>query len=279
MFHMFMVSISPKSQVKILGASFVTRNPDHHSIKPLLYCPSFHLLQYFIDCDRQVEMQGVRLPISANHTMFSCANAPYYSFKPARTTRAINISFITEPMEEFVESSISAISNVERFYIPFIMDLKEHFHIKTIFEDIVHYINTGDDLHQLKAEYLLKQLLIDLVLYSHSNLETRAQPVRNVILFIQKNIEKNFCVNELASLAGMSRSTFIRNFNKLTGKRIIEYIVDFKIRSACSILQADPDVKIKEVAQSLGFCDEYYFSNVFKKLTGVSPLEYKKGIH
>jgi len=55
----------------------------------------------------------------------------------------------------------------------------------------------------------------------------------------------------------------------------IDYFIRLKIHFACQLL-TQTDLKIKEIADRIGYDDPYYFSRLFKQVTGQSPKVYKK---
>ena len=61
---------------------------------------------------------------------------------------------------------------------------------------------------------------------------------------------------------------------KITGESLVEYTTKKRISEAKSLLKND-DIKLSEVAEKVGYKDYYYFSKLFKKYVGVSPLKYK----
>jgi len=64
-----------------------------------------------------------------------------------------------------------------------------------------------------------------------------------------------------------------RTFKEATGYTIIEYFNKLKIDKAKELL-IEGNKKIREVAQELGFVDEFYFSRTFKKAEGMNPSEF-----
>lgn len=74
----------------------------------------------------------------------------------------------------------------------------------------------------------------------------------------------------------LSRSYMSREFNCEMHVTVREYINSVRIKNAKVLLESS-DLNVSEVAYSVGFSDSGYFSSVFKKATGLSPLEYKKG--
>ncbi len=73
---------------------------------------------------------------------------------------------------------------------------------------------------------------------------------------------------------GISKPQLIKSFKRYHGATPYNYLLDLKINTA-KLLLVNTDTSIKEIAYSLKFPDEYYFSNLFKKKVGVSPTVYK----
>jgi AraC-like DNA-binding protein/uncharacterized RmlC-like cupin family protein len=93
--------------------------------------------------------------------------------------------------------------------------------------------------------------------------------------FMQNHINGTLSLAEIAKQANLSVSHFAAMFHKKTGFAPIEYFNHLKIQKACQYLQFT-ELRMKEIADQLGIQDSYYFSRLFKKLMGISPLEYRK---
>ena len=87
---------------------------------------------------------------------------------------------------------------------------------------------------------------------------------------------KAFSPSALAEELHVSLSTLTRDFLSAYGATPYEYYLSHKEMLAKSLLQ-NTALSAKEIAYRLGFADEHYFSNFFKKRTGLRPMEYKKG--
>jgi AraC-like DNA-binding protein len=99
--------------------------------------------------------------------------------------------------------------------------------------------------------------------------------IQKSILFMKDNLERDFSLKELSQHVGYSASHLIMLFKKSTSFSPMEYHNQLKIQKACSYLQFS-DLKIKEIAFRLCFCDTYHFSNTFRKEMDVRPSEYRK---
>ena len=73
-----------------------------------------------------------------------------------------------------------------------------------------------------------------------------------------------------------SESQTIRIFKRAYGVTPYAYLLEKKLDLAGQLLR-DTNLSVREIAEKLSFADEYYFSNVFKKKTGVSPSVYRRG--
>lgn len=93
--------------------------------------------------------------------------------------------------------------------------------------------------------------------------------------FMQENLARSLTLAQIAASANLSASHFVALFHKKTGFAPVAYFNHLKIQKACQYLQFTDEL-IKEISYTLGIEDHYYFSRLFKKLMGVSPLEYRR---
>ena len=100
-----------------------------------------------------------------------------------------------------------------------------------------------------------------------------------VIDFLNNNLDRSLTLQEMAATVNLSPSHFSFVFKKKTGYSPIEYFNQLKVQKACQYLLFT-DLRIKEIAFELGIEDQLYFSRMFTKVMGLSPIEYReKKIH
>ena len=99
------------------------------------------------------------------------------------------------------------------------------------------------------------------------------------IVKIQRLIERDLkhvpSIDEMSSEISLCKDRFIRLFHKETGLTPTNYIMRKKILRA-QILLTIKNLPIKQIASDLGFSNVSYFGRVFNKVTGMSPIEFKK---
>jgi transcriptional regulator GlxA family with amidase domain len=96
--------------------------------------------------------------------------------------------------------------------------------------------------------------------------------------YIEKNYQEKISVDELANLVAVSRRNFERRFKKATANTVAEYIQRVKIEAAKMSLESSKE-NVNEVMYSVGYSDNKAFRTTFKKITGISPLEYRNKYH
>jgi len=92
--------------------------------------------------------------------------------------------------------------------------------------------------------------------------------------YIENNLQDKISIEDLASKFAVGRRNFDRRFIKATGNTPIEYAQRVKIESAKKSLETSRK-NINEVMYEVGYSDVKAFREVFRKISGMSPLEYR----
>jgi transcriptional regulator GlxA family with amidase domain len=93
--------------------------------------------------------------------------------------------------------------------------------------------------------------------------------------YIEENLREKISFEELASKFATSRRNFDRRFIKATGNTPLEYLQRVKVEAAKNELEKGRK-SVFDVMSDVGYLDDKAFREVFKKITGVSPVEYKE---
>ncbi|MDG2346141.1 MAG: AraC family transcriptional regulator [Opitutae bacterium] len=106
------------------------------------------------------------------------------------------------------------------------------------------------------------------------DMETR---IRRACLHILQHSEQTINTPQLSRDLGISHSAFRNQFKQVTGLPPGQYQIQIRLNKARRLLR-NSTLSIQEIAEQLGFDSIYYFSRLFKKKTGCSPLAYRKQI-
>lgn len=108
----------------------------------------------------------------------------------------------------------------------------------------------------------------------HNSAQEQNRHVTNVIRYMYKHLNEPLTLDMLVEEFELSKSYLNSIFQKYTGHAPLDFFIHLKMKKACAMLRTS-DRYIYEVAQSLGYTDQYYFSRTFKNVVGMSPKEYK----
>ncbi|MBQ7370760.1 MAG: helix-turn-helix transcriptional regulator, partial [Blautia sp.] len=90
------------------------------------------------------------------------------------------------------------------------------------------------------------------------------------------NLSKAVSLQELCRTFGISQTYMSRLFRKYSGNSYSQYLTELRMNRAKELFQENPDSFIKDVAATVGYEDQFYFSRIFRSYTGKSPSEYLK---
>lgn len=100
------------------------------------------------------------------------------------------------------------------------------------------------------------------------------EPIRKAQEFIERNYQDRITVDQLASMVALGRRNLERRFKKATDNTVAEYIQRVKIEAAKKSFELDRK-NINEVMYDVGYSDNKAFRTIFRKITGLSPIEYR----
>ena len=102
-----------------------------------------------------------------------------------------------------------------------------------------------------------------------------SSPVASAIDYIRRNLDRDISRSEIAEAIYLNPEYLSRLFKKETGIALNEFIVREKIEQAKSMLKGT-NIPVSLIALKMGYTNFSYFSQVFKRHTGLSPLEYRQ---
>ncbi|XZF14931.1 GlxA family transcriptional regulator [Chitinophagaceae bacterium MMS25-I14] len=100
------------------------------------------------------------------------------------------------------------------------------------------------------------------------------EPVKKAQEYIERNFEDKITVDKLASMLALGRRSLERRFKSATCNTVTEYIQRVKIEAAKKSLETTRK-NVNEVMYEVGYSDTKAFRTIFRKITGLSPVEYR----
>lgn len=165
-----------------------------------------------------------------------------------------------------------------------------HFFVHAVHLEMDRVIMEGHKRFEITDEYVrrmersetldqLVELYQDLryQLYENPQGQKMNKTVSSIINYISKNYGRNMPLEEIADAVGLSANYICTLFKKEMGVNLFSYIMEYRINRAKELLLST-NLKSYEIAEKTGFSDESYFSRSFKRITGQSPIEFKRSV-
>lgn len=127
---------------------------------------------------------------------------------------------------------------------------------------------------QMEIEQEEKERNVELSIFP--DLNSQRDMVESIQEFLRLNYSNELSMDDVARRFHISREYLSRAFKKHAGIGPNRFVRNIRIAASQKLLDENPGMEIKEIALAVGFEDQGYFSRVFKKVTGKSPVEYRR---
>lgn len=111
--------------------------------------------------------------------------------------------------------------------------------------------------------------------YAKKLSDSEGKRMRKVFDYTLKYANQKISLDEIASVANMTKNAFCKFFKKRTNKTYINYLTELRIENACKILKSNKDMAIVDVAFKTGFYNISNFNRRFKELKKMTPLTFR----
>lgn len=108
-----------------------------------------------------------------------------------------------------------------------------------------------------------------------SHVPSAEEIAKTVELYIRENYSSDINFDKIAQGYNFNSSYLSKIFTKFFGENPSKYLILLRINNAKHLLLTEKDLSIKEVGEMVGYPDQFYFSRIFKNVTGVSPAYFK----
>lgn len=117
-------------------------------------------------------------------------------------------------------------------------------------------------------------------LLNHAELKNKEEKldssefIEKVKEYIVNHLSEDLSLKNTSKKFGISQTYLGQLFNKYQKVSFSNYIIEMRIQRAKELLDNDKEILIKDVAKSVGYQDQFYFSRVFRSMTGITPTDY-----
>lgn len=154
--------------------------------------------------------------------------------------------------------------------------------IEEYFAKIDFESNQKNKFYEIMIKNYIQELIIFIIRLKKMTeitelieLNTYDRLIQKAAKYIALNFNNDISLNMVAEFINMSPTYFSKKFKNSTGFGFNEYLIKLRIREA-TILLIDEELSITEIAFRCGFNNSNYFGDVFKKIIGIPPSEFRK---
>lgn len=144
------------------------------------------------------------------------------------------------------------------------------------FEKLLNNFDLPDQMHSLsEMRQTITEMIMDCITDSAPEATARNK-IQLAIRYIQEHFSENITVNDLAERYNMSPNYFSSMFKKETNRSPVNFITELRMKKAMELLEHST-MSVVDIAKKVGYDEGQYFFRVFKKHTGMTPLNYREG--
>jgi AraC-like DNA-binding protein len=148
----------------------------------------------------------------------------------------------------------------------------------TILQTIKEELFRQEVAYATRVNHLIDELLILIVRQSTHQTNLRRdfpQTFTKLEETLRQNLAHQWTVEEMAALIGLGTTAFSEKVKNYTGFSPLNYLINIRISEAIKLLKKQ-ELNITTIALETGFYSSQHFSTTFKKLTGYTPIEFRK---
>lgn len=149
---------------------------------------------------------------------------------------------------------------------------------EVLFERLCTLFLAGNGIQKVKQRGVLTEIL-ELAEICQKNQKisySNRDKVNRAVRYMAEHYREKLTLEILAKEVSLSPSYFSAVFREATGKSPIDYLIHLRIFKAKQLLS--DGMRVTHVAEAVGFSDIYYFSNMFRRLEGMPPSQYRSGL-
>lgn len=228
-----------------------------------------HALFYLKKGSFSMEIDGAKEKIEAG----DCVILPDYIYFHRNVIQPIEFVYIKFAYDNSCPYS---------FEIPYgKVSFKDKNRFETNIQKLEELMLTADMLSAGLRNHLLMDILFQLYFENNTQkalpqtVSSHDSSILAALAFIDTNIKNKIKVDDICRAAGTNPSTLGFKFRRDFGCSVMQFVINERLKKAKHLLLSTT-YSVSEIAERCGFENVYYFSNTFKKTTGISPLEYRK---
>ena len=229
-----------------------------------------YLICFTLDGEGELTYRGKTYSIKKNQGFFiDCRE--YHDYRTVGDLWHMTALHVDGPLCKDIFSKYAASGNV-------LFNGRDFPEFEALQFSLLKYLSTIRPYLDYKVSAIIGQLLTEL-LFTHGSSHTGAAAssgiIEKILRYMQTHFTESITLSSLTVKFGISPAHLEREFKKHTGFTPNAYLINLRINKAKQLL-AESDWPVLQVAEIAGFADQSHFIRTFKKLEGITPLQFRK---
>lgn len=266
----FIVNTSLEKGLPIYLKSVGEHDYQEHVIRKSGH-PDYHYL-HTIEGSGYLVVNNQEFIIDEATAFFLAPNVPHEYWAKTSKWSTMWLTFNGPAVEQILKSL-----NIKEFEIFKLCD-------REYLEGILEAISNKATIYNYIVSVECSQLIYNFILHMSLNLQNKIEKnfevnyfkLLPVLKYIEENFDKNITLDEISDIINLSPQHLCNIFKKTFQATPYEYLIRMRIQKAKELLLKNSNMQIKQVCFEVGFKNPSYFSYMFKKLEGITPLQFKK---
>ena len=255
------------ADINIVKVERIYRHKTHSWYRPVKQAREYDGLLYFVSGDIRYEFGSTVFEAHAGQVLRLARGVPYDGVKiSSDVLEYYCIDFLSDDYADF-----------EHLALPYAFTPTDGERVKEIFSMLEEKWQKSAPGRLLEIKMDMFKLLVYLI-RDYANNECRygeQSRILNICEHIEQNLKnRDYSISDTARAFHITPTHLRRLFAHELGISPLQYLLNLRIELAKQMLVSRSDLSVMEIGEACGYSSLYYFSNAFKKMTGLSPKEY-----
>jgi AraC-like DNA-binding protein len=247
--------------------------PGRRKPNPVFRPTGSHLIQVQLAGRRCMSYEGVRTRLGPGDLTVNLAGREYPNHGRVIDYAAAHVRVQALPADRPVDQPGA---EADAVYVQPVVDTRGHPRLVDCIDTVARELRSSLPLSDQAARVEFNRFLLELGRLCWQALPEADVAIHELIRYLERHPAERLSLDELAERAGMSRRSLTQRFRKSTGQSITRFRQDLRVRLAADLMTAHPELSLAGVAEQAGFSDAFYFSKVFKRITGTTPSAFRR---
>lgn len=167
----------------------------------------------------------------------------------------------------YVESNVKYIFQLIYNTYPSVKDIVD---LEFMLDDAFYYASNMQELME-SIFTIVKQCVPEL---GKEKIDNKEQFFQSIISYLNGHMDEAITLGSICKRFGISQTSLSRMFRTYEETSFSNYLTKIRIEKAKQVMQQDPEAYIRDIAERVGYSDQFYFSRIFRSVTGICPKEY-----